>query len=210
MRFGAKAALISLAFVLPLALVATFFFTNQAAQIEFSGRSAWVFATDQVVAPLLQAAERQRGAAAAIDAAGSVSPQGIEASMKALADVERELGPVLGTAKAYAQVTESQRALATALSSGGSTDEVHTAFIKSLIGLLVQATDGSNLTLDPDIDSYYLMDGALFRLPDLIEQAGAMRDLGSEMLGTGVASAEQSKRLGGRRPSAVPASSGHR
>jgi hypothetical protein len=51
------------------------------------------------------------------------------------------------------------------------------AFVKAANALLVQATDGSNLTLDPDIDSYYLMDGALFRLPDLIDQAAALRDL---------------------------------
>jgi len=42
------------------------------------------------------------------------------------------------------------------------------------------ATDGSNLTLDPDIDSYYLMDAALFRLPVMVYAAAQTRDAKAE------------------------------
>jgi hypothetical protein len=42
-----------------------------------------------------------------------------------------------------------------------------------LIALLQTVTDNSNLTLDPDIDSYYLMDATLFRIPDIVESTAS-------------------------------------
>ncbi|MCX8006438.1 MAG: hypothetical protein N2688_16080, partial [Burkholderiaceae bacterium] len=36
-----------------------------------------------------------------------------------------------------------------------------------------QVCDDSNLTLDPDVHAYYLMDAVCFRLPDAIERTGA-------------------------------------
>jgi diguanylate cyclase (GGDEF)-like protein len=44
--------------------------------------------------------------------------------------------------------------------------------VDSLQDLIVLVGDQSNLTLDPDIDSYYLMDALQFRLPVLIDVAG--------------------------------------
>jgi hypothetical protein len=48
--------------------------------------------------------------------------------------------------------------------------------VAPLIDLLGVATDGSNLPLDPDIDTYYLMDAALFRLPVMTNAAARVRD----------------------------------
>jgi hypothetical protein len=51
--------------------------------------------------------------------------------------------------------------------------------------VLFQATDGSNLTLDPDIDSYYLMDAVFFRIPDITEAVGQIRGMGNRVLRAG-------------------------
>ncbi|HEU0306333.1 MAG TPA: methyl-accepting chemotaxis protein, partial [Lysobacter sp.] len=51
------------------------------------------------------------------------------------------------------------------------------AFAKAVMDLITAAADGSNLTLDPDIDTYYLMDAAYGALPGLAESVsnlGAM------------------------------------
>jgi methyl-accepting chemotaxis protein len=40
--------------------------------------------------------------------------------------------------------------------------------------LFVKVGDGSNLILDPDLDSYYEMDLTLIKLPEVIDQAGAV------------------------------------
>ena len=39
------------------------------------------------------------------------------------------------------------------------------------------ASDGSNLTLDPDVDSYYVMDALVFSLPVVANDAGRAVDL---------------------------------
>ena len=44
--------------------------------------------------------------------------------------------------------------------------------------LVTRIADGSNLTLDPDLDSFYVMDAVTVKLPDLAEQAGRLVRLG--------------------------------
>src|SRR5206468_4368221 len=44
--------------------------------------------------------------------------------------------------------------------------------IDALLNLIVHVGDESNLTLDPDLDTYYLMDTLQFRLPVLLDTAG--------------------------------------
>lgn len=45
-------------------------------------------------------------------------------------------------------------------------EESHNDLISKLKGLIVHIGDTSNLILDPDIDTYYLMDSSLIRMPD--------------------------------------------
>ena len=71
----------------------------------------------------------------------------------------------------------------------------HGAHIQALLDLLGQSTDGSNLTLDPDIDTYYLMDASMFRLPVMMEAASQIRSLGAAVLGAGSATPAQTRRL---------------
>src|SRR5437764_13066626 len=37
------------------------------------------------------------------------------------------------------------------------------------VGMARAVSDGSNLTLDPDLDSYYVMDALVFRLPVVLD-----------------------------------------
>ncbi|RCS56435.1 HAMP domain-containing protein, partial [Parvibium lacunae] len=55
----------------------------------------------------------------------------------------------------------------------------HMTLIGQLMTLITNAADNSNLTLDPDLDSYYLMDAVVFRLPVLGETLGNSRALAS-------------------------------
>jgi methyl-accepting chemotaxis protein len=43
-------------------------------------------------------------------------------------------------------------------------------------------SDISNLTLDPDLDSYYLMDIAMMKLPQMIEKLSVTHELYRELL----------------------------
>ena len=41
----------------------------------------------------------------------------------------------------------------------------------------MQVANGSNLILDPDLDTYYLMDTLIAKLPTAADQAGRTKDL---------------------------------
>ncbi len=189
LRFSVKALLISAMFVVPLAVLAWSFYTNLGGQIDFSGKERLGVEYARRVAPLLQLGQAWRAALAAGTA--SDAPARLQPAMEALAQAEGRLGAELGTQALHGELVQAHRVLA----DSPSTAHVQ-AFVKAVLALGVQATDGSNLTLDPDIDSYYLMDGSLFRLPDLIDQAAQLRDLASDVAGRGTATAEQSERLG--------------
>src|SRR3990167_4062767 len=57
-----------------------------------------------------------------------------------------------------------------------------TVLIAGLNKLVITACDNSNLTLDPDIDTYYLMDSYCTKIPMASEQAYQIRDTGMQAL----------------------------
>jgi hypothetical protein len=71
-----------------------------------------------------------------------------------------------------------------ALSDSSATAEAHQAVIDKLRSLIADAGDKSNLILDPDLDSFYLMDTVIVCLPDTLMhlsdlQMRALRAIGS-------------------------------
>lgn len=57
--------------------------------------------------------------------------------------------------------------------------EAHTSLTKDILSLLVLVADTSNLTLDPEIDSFYMMDTIINKLPMAAEYAGQLRGIGA-------------------------------
>ncbi|SFV12982.1 methyl-accepting chemotaxis protein [Pseudoduganella namucuonensis] len=66
--------------------------------------------------------------------------------------------------------------------AGKASTEQHTALIAKLLTVLDLVADHFLLTLDPDVDSYYLIFGALYHLPALTEDLGRLRARGTNML----------------------------
>ncbi|WP_053373171.1 methyl-accepting chemotaxis protein [Paenibacillus sp. FJAT-27812] len=60
--------------------------------------------------------------------------------------------------------------------------ESYTRLIDRGIKLIAKVGDSSNLILDPDLDSYYLMDGVINKIPFATEKLAQIRDLGAEYL----------------------------
>jgi len=62
--------------------------------------------------------------------------------------------------------------------SSGQVEEVleaQSVLIERILELMAEVGDSSNLILDPDFDSYYLMDVVLIRLPKLLDGLSALR-----------------------------------
>ena len=69
----------------------------------------------------------------------------------------------------------------TAVTTGDSVEQ-HKALVAALRGMISHAGDTSNLILDPDLDSYYLMDVTLLGLPQTQERLAAIVTYGNEVL----------------------------
>lgn len=67
----------------------------------------------------------------------------------------------------------------------------HTALIKDTLFFIQEIADSSNLTLDPELYSYYLMDSVVHQLPQLTENVGQLRAIGSGIATVGQITDEQ-------------------
>ncbi len=188
--FKSKAMVIALTFLVPLSVLGWSYFGDKADAIAFSAKERVGVAYARALMPVLDLMQRQR-VAAVLKAAGRTGEPVAEAELSralaALAAAEKSSGETLGTAKAYAALQEALRALPAA---GGDIDRTFAAqdsALQSLVDLLGASTDGSNLTLDPDIDTYYLMDTAMFRLPAMADSVGRLHALGAALLSAGKA-----------------------
>ncbi len=184
MQFRAKALMISLVFIVPVVALGWSFFNDKADAIAFSAKERLGVGYAGAVVPLLAGAIQDRQAATP---QGTVGGEGStrDAQQRKLADVEKALGDELGTGKAYAALRAASDALKSAASPAG-----HNRVVESLLELLGNATDGSNLTLDPDLDSYYVMDAATTRGPQIMDLISRMQQHGMAVLAGDVARPE--------------------
>ena len=60
--------------------------------------------------------------------------------------------------------------------------QLHQELLSQVLALIVHVGDQSNLVLDPDLDSYYLMDATVRQLPNLLLAAAQARDYGMNTL----------------------------
>lgn len=66
--------------------------------------------------------------------------------------------------------------------AAGESFSAHTALISETLSLMTFVADVTNLTVDPDIDSFYLMDTVINKLPLAAEYLGRIRGLGAGAL----------------------------
>ncbi len=200
LRFPSKALLICLMFLVPLGWVGWAFYSTHSDAIAFSEKELLGVQYAREVFPVVEQAQalRRDATAAAVDGSAPATMAEVRSKLQAaqakLAEIHKRLGTDLDATKAYAAVQAAT----------GETDKAtgvdavfkaHTAHVESLIALLTTVTDNSNLTLDPDIDSYYVMDAGLFRVPDIAESSGKLRGLGLAVMKAGDAKPEQQRML---------------
>jgi len=113
--------------------------------------------------------------------------EAIERSMAALRVVQDQVGEDLQFTEAglksrgrenlkYETVLSKWKTLAQGIMAdhAGAHDEAVAATIADIRGMIGHSGDTSNLILDPDLDSYYLMDVTLLALPQAIDRLGAI------------------------------------
>ncbi|MCB1995254.1 MAG: hypothetical protein KDG57_05130, partial [Rhodoferax sp.] len=185
--FPAKSAWVSLAFLLPIVLLSVSLWLTASANIQFSSLERVGVTYARELMPLLGAAQNRRRAAAANAADLPDAQERVAKAFDAVLAVQKQHGNDLATDKAWETVQRLHADVAGQPVRGdaSATFAAHTAFIDAVFALLNDVADHSNLTLDPDVDTYYLMDAVMFKQPLLIEQLGRMRGMGNALIRAG-------------------------
>jgi len=95
-------------------------------------------------------------------------------------EVEQQIGQNLKTSEAWQQIKEDWQALIELLPtiSIETSALLHNNLTDNILSLIADAGDQSNLILDPDLDSWYLMDATVNQLPAMVKNTATARDLG--------------------------------
>lgn len=164
---------------------ALFFFTDQIYQrIEFSKKEITGTKYISAVQPLLRDIQQHRGIAALyLKKDKSLLPlllkkeEEIKRNFVLLKSIDSEFGKELETTEKLKVIQNEWLALEKnylQLTSKESTIQ-HTKFISGVLDLVYHAGDTSNLILDPDLDTYYLMNSSVNTLPYFTEELGRAR-----------------------------------
>ena len=177
LRLRSKAALVMLAFLLPLVVMTGFIW--QASQEQVSFATAEVTGLRQV-RPMLRlhqaALVRREAMLLGDEAAQRAAQEAVQAAFAELQDRQREL--------ALDKDFDQLRALHEGLmarplrDSPQATLEAHSAFSDALTAHVKDLTDASQLALDPDLDTYHMMNMALLRAPVQYDDSALMGTLG--------------------------------
>ncbi len=169
LSYSRKMFVAALFFCVPIALLSYFLINNILEQMEFSTKERYGVQYDVPLVKLLEGVLEERNTALS----GGGGAGGRASSERLLAGVDlvdARLGETLAVKKPLqalklklGQLNEMHGTTAR------QTFERYNAFSAELLGLIVLVADNSNLTLDPDIDSYYLMDTFVTKLPPLAD-----------------------------------------
>ncbi|MBW4520493.1 MAG: response regulator [Scytolyngbya sp. HA4215-MV1] len=191
-QFAGHATLVGLllVFTLPFGTVVNQLVAEIQNQIEFTQKERQGLEYSNALRQLLeQVIQHQRIASEYLNGDTSLSAKLLAkqeetgAVIQQVDGVDQQLGKTLQTTaqwdawkQSWYQLKNEERSLSpeTALAK-------QTALTHKLIALMTHVGDTSNLILDPELDSYYLMDVLIHHLPSMIEGTARSRDLGIRM-----------------------------
>ena len=164
MSYARKIVVLALMMALPLGVVSWAYVDAQRGQIAFTDRERLGV---QYLGPLLEVALHAMDARDRLANGADRAGAKLNDAVAALNDLDGTAGRALGVSDSWRDVrTAVQNAVAT--SAEGALDTWNTA-IDDILALISKVSDESNLTLDPDLDSYYVMDALVFRLPVVLD-----------------------------------------
>ena len=198
LKFASKAGLISLAFLVPLAVLAAAFVRNSQATIDFARHELAGVAVIAKLEPWLVEAQKQRRLILSGDGA-KIDWDAIAQRQKELRTVIDSLPDGLDLRPDLAKVERQQDALKALSSQAGaaSIEAPLQAYVEAFRELRTVALDHSNLTLDPDQDSFYLMSLSTDVLSDVIESISRSRALAGAAAARGATAPAQLRELYG-------------
>lgn len=206
LKYRSKFLLISFIFLIPLIGLTWMLTSEMNASIRSATAERQGVEYLKPARQLLEAMQQHRGMAAAFLSGDAgfrdklaAKQADIEKIMVLLTQVDERYGQQFGTTSTLQSLKQHWGLLAGQVKGLTPKDSFvqHTALIEEITSLMVQTADGSALTLDPVIDSYYVMDALVSKLPSIAESLGQVRGLGAGVASKKLVTAEERARLAG-------------
>ncbi|OLP17600.1 hypothetical protein BST81_14845 [Leptolyngbya sp. 'hensonii'] len=172
LKYPQKFALISCLFILPLGLIMYLLFSEIQSRVDFArkeimgNRYLRELRQFSALIPTFQLHDQLSNSSTNETRR---LEQEITQRLQTLEFLDRELGATLLTTKKLQQMRQSWNTLQQNQSnwSRETKAEYYNLIYRRIQDLRAQVGDQSNLILDPDLDTYYLMDTILLKLPDI-------------------------------------------
>ncbi len=205
LKIWQKFTLIAVAFSIPIVVLAYFLMLEQGRQINFT--AAELDGTDYL-RPLRKlvvvvAAHRELHSSvlagdASMKAELDKKAEEIEADFAALEAVNAKYDWQFGKSKLLAEVRQGWQTLRANVNSTrlDQSFEEHSRYMRGLLQFSYHIGNASNLILDPEVDSYYLVDAMITKIPKVTEEISRARAIGAAYIASGGAGEENSDRRG--------------
>lgn len=174
LKIGSKLVLLGLVFSLPVAALLFLLVKEQNIAIDFGQNERRGVEYINPVRHLLHDIQKHQVAFLNGGLEASVLEKQIEEDIRSAQEVDGRYGKELKTSHGLAGLVEkwsSTKSLILRSSSNAKPEHINSAYDdivgKSILPLIIQAGDTSQLILDPDLDSYYAMDNVVINLPAL-------------------------------------------
>ena len=185
LTYARKFVLIGLVLLVPAGVALKAYWDQQGVQIAFSAKErvgdAYLEPARDLVTRVVEARGLAVRAAAGDSQAASALPgklRLLDASVAAVGKADASMGSELETTKLWNELEgDIAKAKAAKPRSPQAAFDAWTAATSGATGLIVQVSNGSNLILDPDLDTFYLMDALITKLPAIVDNAGQASDL---------------------------------
>lgn len=191
LKYAQKFLLISILFAIPIALLFGSWFSNTQAKIAFAHSENQGLAQVEKALPFILSVQQHRGQANAyLNGSGADSESKLkEAAAKAdenavLLTQTMQKSGLAESMSEWQQISEGWQKLKgeTLTLSAAESFKRHNDLISQTLDLIVQISDDSELSLDSELDSYYLMNSVVHEIPKLIEETAQIRGVGNGIL----------------------------
>ncbi|HNO86639.1 MAG TPA: methyl-accepting chemotaxis protein [Rhodocyclaceae bacterium] len=188
-----KMLLLAVIGLIPIVVLAFMLLARIDADLSFTTKETYTVPMVKPARQLMQAVQTHRAVARQVitgqaDAARlEESRARIAEAIRAEDDFQSQHGAMLETDKAWAALRAAWDELKAQSTRVGASESIqlHNAYIARIRDFISHAADQTNATLDPELETYYLMDIFISRLPELIEDVGSIRALGADVIPRG-------------------------
>lgn len=190
LSYPRKLALIGLVFFLPFLVAGYLLVSETSARISFAERELAGLQSFLPLKKLMRIAQEHRGAAQLALHGDPDAPQRLD-ELEQMADeviqeldaFDAEFGQTMKSSVEWGQVKSRWNNLAKKVTTVSAEDSfsLHTAFVERMQVLLLHIADASGLSLDPALDTHYLIFAVTFSLNQWTESLGQARALSAGM-----------------------------